>query len=90
MSKRKKSDGLVWENVIVPDPARGGKSRKNLAFRCISAVPVTDPDGGIECVLILGGAHDGLQVFPAYGASKRLRAPKGSEEADIPEQGRLC
>jgi hypothetical protein len=37
MSKKEKkseSDGMIWANIIVPDPVKGGKSRKNLAFRC--------------------------------------------------------
>jgi hypothetical protein len=93
MSKKEKkseSDGLVWRNVVVPDPAKGGKARKNLAFRCVAAVPVTDPNGGIKCVLILGGEHDGWEVFPAYGIGVRKRAPREREDAEIDCQGRLC
>jgi hypothetical protein len=91
MSKKKnESDGMVWANVIVPDPVKGGKSRKNLAFRCQVATVIKDPNGGVKCVKLYGGEHDGLEIFPAYGVSERKRAPKGNKEADVVEQGRLC
>lgn len=92
MSKKesKAPDGLIWANAIVPDPAKGGSARRNLAFRCASAEAVPDGCGGIACVRIHGGAHDGYEIFPAYGVSLRRRAPKGHREADVAFQGRLC
>jgi hypothetical protein len=93
MSKKEKkseSEGMIWANIIVPDPVKGGKSRKNLAFRCQVAVPIKDQAGGLKCVKLYGGEHDGYEVFPAYGVSLRKRAPKGRKDSDVPEQGRLC
>jgi hypothetical protein len=93
MSKKEKkseSEGMIWANIIVPDPVKGGKSRKNLAFRCQVAVPIKDQAGGLKCVKLYGGEHDGYEVFPAYGVSLRKRAPKGRKDAKINDQGRLC
>mgnify|MGYP003591907504 CR=1 FL=1 len=91
MSKKKnESDGLVWANVVVPDLIKGGKSRRNLAFHCYVATVIKDTNGGVKCVKIYGGEHDGYEVFPAYGVSLRKRAPKGRKDAKIDDQGRLC
>ena len=93
MSKKEKkseSDGMVWANVVVPDPVKGGKSRRNLAFHCYVATVIKDTNGGVKCVKIYGGEHDGYEVFPAYGVSLRKRAPKGRKDAKINDQGRLC
>jgi hypothetical protein len=93
MSKKEKkseSEGMIWANVVVPDPVKGGKSRRNLAFHCYVATVIKDTNGGVKCVKIYGGEHDGYEVFPAYGVSLRKRAPKGRKDAKINDQGRLC
>jgi hypothetical protein len=51
---------------------------------------IKDQAGGLKCVKLYGGEHDGYEVFPAYGVSLRKRAPKGRKDSDVPEQGRLC
>ena len=88
--KNKTPNGLIWANVVVPDPIKGGKARRNLAFLCESAKVVKDSSGGIVCVRIAGGIHDGYETFPAYGVGLRLRAPKGRKDAQVEFQGRIC
>lgn len=88
--KNRISDGIVWANAIVPYLIKGGKARRNLAFLCESAEVVRDPSGGIVCVRIAGGIHDGYETFPAYGVGLRLRAPKGRKDAQVEFQGRIC
>ena len=90
MSKKGNDDGLIWANAIVPDPRKGPKARMNLAFRCRALRIVRDGIGGITCVRVIGGARDGLEVFPAYGVSLRKRAPKGRKDAKVNDQGRIC